>query len=965
MRGLIKRGLSGILVVLLVVSMMPQAAFAESADGASGSNQVAIKTQAVDGKKIADAVDKFSDAMSKLVADTSQLSKFSSFLTRFGGVTNIASGVVGILQMAGVIQDPTTAKLNQILDTVKSMEDQLKVMDKKLDALNDSLIKVQVSAEEKDRNNKADQRLKYWQDFVGKYCEPLNDKMNEYTGFVNKGIQTWWGKASHDGVNVVYTKIKNAPELTYSISKYSSGTLPKTADNGETVDANSSFAIPGSVIPNTSKMDFNINSYRTTFVNAMTSAFISAANSKKIQANATFYSNWNKLSQAAKQTQAKQYAGDILNTVIYHISCEQMSANNQWVIGVTNAYTNYCNNILQQDSGVNARLQTMYLTHGFEGEIKKDIDDFLDGMVAQAGLYGQFALTCAGQSNLQTTQNKQKIQGLFADTVNSLADKKKTALTGHDNYCYITGTVMEQDQVQATSTIKVTTESVGAGFALRGQEATDWTITVPSILDDVYSQVLYHQYQALDQGAKSFPEYLNKYGAFNDKNYTGTIMTKYVGPETFPLGDGIEMTARSYFAGEGYFSSGRKYRIDVGTGGKVEWDYYYVHDRVMVDVMDMSTGALKVNTMAGARAFYGESHGRWITDEPWMFSTDNTYVGTKTGKDGGKTVSTDRFAITLPILKLTPAHNLNGDGETNNPFFAFERTMIIDGISGQMGPMVANYKTHITSVKLSKTKFKYTGKAIKPKLTVKAGKKVVPAKYYTVKYLDNKAVGRAKVIVKGKGKYSGTHSKYFTITSNAGKALTAHAEAKMVAKGKKAVTITWPAIKKADGYDVFFARCNHHGKKVKMKKVKTISGHKKLTYTKTGLKKGVTYKARIKAFTKVKGKKKYIRTSPLLHAYTNGGTKKYTNAKSVTVKKSKVTIKKGKTYKIKATVTKLKKKKKLMPTNHARKLRYLSTNKKIATVSKAGKIKARKKGTCCIYVYAHNGVGKLIRVTVK
>ena len=42
-----------------------------------------------------------------------------------------------------------------------------------------------------------------------------------------------------------------------------------------------------------------------------------------------------------------------------------------------------------------------------------------------------------------------------------------------------------------------------------------------------------------------------------------------------------------------------------------------------------------------------------------------------------------------------------------------------------------------------------------------------------------------------------------------------------------------------------------------------------------------------------------------------------------------------------------------------------STNTKIATVTKNGRIKAKKKGTCYIYVYAQNGVYKKIKVVVS
>ena len=188
--------------------------------------------------------------------------------------------------------------------------------------------------------------------------------------------------------------------------------------------------------------------------------------------------------------------------------------------------------------------------------------------------------------------------------------------------------------------------------------------------------------------------------------------------------------------------------------------------------------------------------------------------------------------------------------------------------------------------------------------------------------------------------------------------------AKMKA-GKTSLTTSWNKVKGVDGYDIFLAQCNHHGKKLVCKKVKTIKGNKNFKWTKSGLKKGTAYKSYVKAYVMKNGKKTYVKTSPMMHAYTGNGTKKYTNAKSVTVKKSKVSLKKGKTYKIKASVKKMKKNKKLMPKSHAATLRYLTSNKKVATVSKSGKITAKGKGSCVIYVFAHNGVSKQVKVTVN
>ena len=55
----------------------------------------------------------------------------------------------------------------------------------------------------------------------------------------------------------------------------------------------------------------------------------------------------------------------------------------------------------------------------------------------------------------------------------------------------------------------------------------------------------------------------------------------------------------------------------------------------------------------------------------------------------------------------------------------------------------------------------------------------------------------------------------------------------------------------------------------------------------------------------------------------------------------------------------------LMTDNHTTELRYVSTDKKVATVSADGKITAKSKGSCKVYVISINGVKKAVKVTVK
>ena len=88
--------------------------------------------------------------------------------------------------------------------------------------------------------------------------------------------------------------------------------------------------------------------------------------------------------------------------------------------------------------------------------------------------------------------------------------------------------------------------------------------------------------------------------------------------------------------------------------------------------------------------------------------------------------------------------------------------------------------------------------------------------------------------------------------------------------------------------------------------------------------------------------------------------------KSVKVSKHAVTLKKGQTYKVKASISKLNKKRAFLDATHCGLLRYLTADSKIATVNyKTGVIKAKKAGKTTVYVLGVNGIRDKVTVTVK
>ncbi|MCR5667346.1 MAG: MBG domain-containing protein [Eubacterium sp.] len=119
------------------------------------------------------------------------------------------------------------------------------------------------------------------------------------------------------------------------------------------------------------------------------------------------------------------------------------------------------------------------------------------------------------------------------------------------------------------------------------------------------------------------------------------------------------------------------------------------------------------------------------------------------------------------------------------------------------------------TVTLSKTKYTYDGKAKKPTVTVKSGSTTLKnGKDYKISYKNNVNVGKASVVVTGKGNYSGTITKTFTIEK---------AKPNLKLKAKK-VTFKAKKLKKKKATAKIKVTSNSNGKIT----YKVLSGNKEL-----------------------------------------------------------------------------------------------------------------------------------------
>lgn len=154
------------------------------------------------------------------------------------------------------------------------------------------------------------------------------------------------------------------------------------------------------------------------------------------------------------------------------------------------------------------------------------------------------------------------------------------------------------------------------------------------------------------------------------------------------------------------------------------------------------------------------------------------------------------------------------------------------------------------NLKLSKTSYVYTGKNLKPTVTVYNGKKKVANKYYTVTYKNNKNTGYATVIVKGKGKFAKYAGKAtFTIKPKQMR------KPSVKSTAKKTLAVGWVRDAQATKYVVQYSQNN----KFQGKTTKSVTINKN-TISKTtlkGLASGRYYYVRVRSYKVANGKNIY------------------------------------------------------------------------------------------------------------
>lgn len=174
-------------------------------------------------------------------------------------------------------------------------------------------------------------------------------------------------------------------------------------------------------------------------------------------------------------------------------------------------------------------------------------------------------------------------------------------------------------------------------------------------------------------------------------------------------------------------------------------------------------------------------------------------------------------------------------------------TITIKGIGNYKGTKKVSYTIVKRSVRSATCHYKktrsYTGRWVKPNVTLKVGKvKLKKNRDYTLVYRNNLQIGKASVVIRGMGNFTGKKTITFKIVPQTPKI-------QKLKKNKKSFVITYSSGKMVHGYQMEVSTASSFAAKKTQKYI--LNGNR---FEACGLKKG-TYYIRVKAYYSKKGKR--------------------------------------------------------------------------------------------------------------
>lgn len=278
---------------------------------------------------------------------------------------------------------------------------------------------------------------------------------------------------------------------------------------------------------------------------------------------------------------------------------------------------------------------------------------------------------------------------------------------------------------------------------------------------------------------------------------------------------------------------GKKVEPEVVIDGLVQGKDYtvtYVNNEKPGEARAELTG---IGNYKGSETLYFTIYGKLPAADP---IADQTYIGKELTP-----------AIVIPGLKAGEDYYMYYEDN----LYPGVATVTIYGTGYYKGTATIHFKIikktekFVSNVKLNRTSYTYTGKTIRPSVTVTVNGKKIGSSAYKLYYKNNKNSGIGTVQVRGTGKYSRINK---TLTF---KILPPKTLLTGLKKANRSFTASWKKNIQATGYQIQYAADSRF---IKERKTVTVGKQSAIRYKISGLKNKKTYYVRIRSYKRV-GKK--------------------------------------------------------------------------------------------------------------
>ncbi|MDO4490930.1 MAG: hypothetical protein Q4B85_07690 [Lachnospiraceae bacterium] len=545
-------------------------------------------------------------------------------LTTAAGIYNSATI---FLKMTGIMKDGTAESLAKIQETLNDISISISNMNNTLNQVAHELEEIDIYMREANRAQQVENMIDRYSLFDKTYIKELDRIMARYEDEIIQGFQQWYAAAEKAPVSIYFAE--NPDGKIIQVYSYETDQDPEYSVEDYRIMKEKTIRLDKKSVARavSNAGTFNVNTYREKLPKALADEIMAQANAGKLTAGKEFYSRWNSSDAEKKAELAAELADQAFNSITSSISKEKMEKSNL----ATDAYAAFvqcCKDLTSAASAVNAELKILYLTHNFEGEVKEQLLQILDSMNVTIGAYANMTLTMMHQNSSQPEKRIEQVLQIWTDVTEKLNSDRKTALTGYDNYCYLTNSLLTYEERELNFENHITTnhKSSNAAYYSNSFKAESPLRDADRIPSAVEMTMLYHMGKKLNSES-TFEEYLKSCRIAFPRVRAKNLLVDFDGWTGFSPNEKIYMNhgRRAQNAGTDYWKT-EEFTATVNNGEtSAENKYFYDCKVLRGRVFDFALDDISSKKVLAAMAVYGESHWYWYDDEVYLMGYSDEY----------------------------------------------------------------------------------------------------------------------------------------------------------------------------------------------------------------------------------------------------------------------------------------------------------------------------------------------------